>query len=95
MRKRDNVDHTIHLFDPSIELEEIKARPVPPRHRSRRLPDESTQSARSGRVERVTIWRHVVDAKRNKIAATQLAVDRKVEECQIARPALQLQPGAD
>jgi len=51
--------------------------------------------ANIGSVERVTIWRHVVDAKRNKIAATQLAVDRKVEECQIARPALQLQPGAD
>ncbi len=28
----DNVDHTIHLFDPSIELEEIHKRPVPPRH---------------------------------------------------------------
>ena len=30
----DNVDHTIHLFDPSIELQEIKARPVPPRHQA-------------------------------------------------------------
>ena len=28
----DNVDATIHLFDPSIELEEIKSKPVPPRH---------------------------------------------------------------
>jgi hypothetical protein len=32
------VDHTIHLFDPSIELEEIKARPVPPRHQADRPP---------------------------------------------------------
>ena len=30
----DNVDHTIHLFDPNIELEEIKSRPVPPRHQA-------------------------------------------------------------
>lgn len=30
----DNVDHTIHLFDPSIELEEISKRPVPPRHQA-------------------------------------------------------------
>ena len=28
----DNVDHTIHLFDPTIELAEISKRPVPPRH---------------------------------------------------------------
>jgi hypothetical protein len=28
----DNVDATIHLFDPTVELAEIKARPVPPRH---------------------------------------------------------------
>jgi hypothetical protein len=30
----DNVDHTIHLFDPTIELHEIKSRPVPPRHQA-------------------------------------------------------------
>ena len=30
----DNVDHTIHLFDPTIELLEIKSRPVPPRHQA-------------------------------------------------------------
>lgn len=30
----DNVDHTIHLFDPTIELQEIKSRPVPPRHQA-------------------------------------------------------------
>lgn len=30
----DNVDHTIHLFDPSIELQDIKTRPVPPRHKA-------------------------------------------------------------
>ena len=28
----DHVDAAIHIFDPSIELEEIKARPVPPKH---------------------------------------------------------------
>jgi hypothetical protein len=27
----DNLDATIHLFDPSIELGEIRKRPVPPR----------------------------------------------------------------
>jgi hypothetical protein len=30
----DNVDHTIHLIDPDLELQEIKARPVPPRHQA-------------------------------------------------------------
>lgn len=30
----DNVDATIHIFDPTIELEEIKSRPVPPRHQA-------------------------------------------------------------
>ena len=25
----DNIDHTIHVFDPSIELQEISKRPVP------------------------------------------------------------------
>jgi hypothetical protein len=30
----DNVDATIHLFDPEIELAEIKAKPVPPRHQA-------------------------------------------------------------
>jgi len=30
----DNLDSAIHLFDPSIELQEIKARPVPPRHQA-------------------------------------------------------------
>jgi hypothetical protein len=28
----DNVDATIHIFDPSIELEDIRTRPVPPKH---------------------------------------------------------------
>ncbi|MFM9846624.1 MAG: hypothetical protein ACKVP3_05635 [Hyphomicrobiaceae bacterium] len=28
----DHVDAAIHIFDPSIELEEIKSRPVPPVH---------------------------------------------------------------
>jgi hypothetical protein len=30
----DHVDAAIHIFDPSIELEEIKSRPVPPRHQA-------------------------------------------------------------
>ena len=29
-----NVDHTIHIFDPTIELAEIHKRPVPPRHQA-------------------------------------------------------------
>jgi hypothetical protein len=28
----DHIDASIHIFDPSIKLEEIKARPVPPKH---------------------------------------------------------------
>lgn len=28
----DHIDAAIHIFDPTIELVEIKARPVPPRH---------------------------------------------------------------
>ena len=28
----DHIDAAIHIFDPSIELEEIKSRPVPPKH---------------------------------------------------------------
>ena len=28
----DHIDASIHIFDPSIELVEIKARPVPPKH---------------------------------------------------------------
>lgn len=30
----DHVDAAIHIFDPSIELLEIKSRPVPPRHQA-------------------------------------------------------------
>lgn len=30
----DHIDASIHIFDPSIELEEIKARPVPPKHQA-------------------------------------------------------------
>ncbi len=28
----DNLDHTIRLFDPDIDLEEIRPKPLPPRH---------------------------------------------------------------
>src|SRR5436853_7882758 len=30
----DHIDAAFHIFDPSIELEEIKARPVPPKHQA-------------------------------------------------------------
>ena len=30
----DHVDAAIHIFDPDIELEKIKARPVPPQHQA-------------------------------------------------------------
>lgn len=30
----DHIDAAIHIFDPSIELQEIKARPVPPKHQA-------------------------------------------------------------
>ena len=42
-----------------------------------------------GSVERVTVGRHVVDTKHNKVATAQFAVDRKIEQSQIARAALQ------
>lgn len=30
----DNIDHTIHVFDPTIELEGVYKKPVPPRHQA-------------------------------------------------------------
>lgn len=30
----DNLDHTIRLFDPDIDLQEIKPKPLPPRHQA-------------------------------------------------------------
>ena len=51
--------------------------------------------AHIGAVERVTVWRHVIDAKGDKVAASQFAVDCKIEERQIARAQFQLQSGAD
>jgi hypothetical protein len=30
----DHIDAAIHIFDPSIELEELKSRPVPPKHQA-------------------------------------------------------------
>lgn len=35
-----HIDASIHIFDPSIELEEIKARPVPPKHHAFRGPGD-------------------------------------------------------
>jgi hypothetical protein len=40
----DNVDHTIHLFDPSVILSEIKSKPLPPRN-----------AASKGEVSRVVL----------------------------------------
>jgi hypothetical protein len=30
----DNIDASIHIFDPELKLEDIKPRPVPPRHQA-------------------------------------------------------------
>ena len=30
----DNIDAAIHIFDPDIALQEIRAKPVPPRHQA-------------------------------------------------------------
>jgi hypothetical protein len=30
----DNIDAAIHVFDPDLRLEDIKPRPVPPRHQA-------------------------------------------------------------
>src|SRR5262249_24946134 len=51
--------------------------------------------ADAGPVKRITIGRDVTDAQRNEIAASQLAVDREVEERQVAQVPLQVQLGAD
>jgi len=32
----DNIDASIHIFDPDVELEEIRSGPVPPRHQALR-----------------------------------------------------------
>jgi hypothetical protein len=42
----------------------------------------------AGSVKRVTIGRDITNAQRNEIAASQLAVDREVEEHQIAQALL-------
>jgi len=44
-------------------------------------------------VDRVPVRRYIVRAERHEIATTQLAVDRKIEHCEVARAALQLQLG--
>src|SRR6516162_5855613 len=49
----------------------------------------------AGSVKRATIGRDITDAQRNEIAASQLAVDREVEERQIAQAPLELQLGTD
>jgi hypothetical protein len=51
--------------------------------------------ADAGSIKRITIGCDVTDAQRNEIAASELAVDRKVEERQIAQTPLQVPLGAD
>jgi hypothetical protein len=47
--------------------------------------------ADAGSVNCIPIGRDITHAQRNKITASQLAVDREVEECQIAQAPLQFQ----
>jgi hypothetical protein len=44
----DHIDASIHIFDPSIELDEIKARPVPAPHQAFR-----------GRVTRIVLTQDI------------------------------------
>jgi hypothetical protein len=39
-------------------------------------------------------WQYIVDAKRDKVAATQLAVDYEIEQGQV-RAVFQVQPGSN
>src|SRR5262245_13038162 len=48
-----------------------------------------------GAVNSVAVGCHVIDPDRDEIATSQLAVDRQVEQRQVARAALQLQLGPD
>jgi len=43
----------------------------------------------------VTPLDHIVDAKRDQITAAQLAVDGKVEQCEVPGSMFQLQPNPD
>ena len=53
-----------------------------PRHIRQFEPDRPTglPLAYVGAVDGVAVGRHVIDTKRDKIAAAQLAVDRKIEQ---------------
>jgi putative ABC transport system substrate-binding protein len=46
-------------------------------------------------VDRVTVRRDVVHAESDEVASAQLAVDREIEQCQVARVPFKLQPGSD
>jgi hypothetical protein len=46
-------------------------------------------------VERVAVGRHVVEAHGHHIATAQLAVDREIEEGEVAHSPLKLQLGPD
>lgn len=51
--------------------------------------------ANVGTVDGAAVRRHVIDAKGDKVAAAQLAVDGEIEERQITRALLQLQLGSE
>jgi hypothetical protein len=67
------------------------------RHLGQLEPDGSAglALADSGAVDGVAVRRHVIDAERHQIAASQLAVDGEVEQHQVTRAPLELQPGSD
>jgi hypothetical protein len=48
-----------------------------------------------GSVDCISVRRHVIDFKRDDVAATQLAVDRLIEHREVARSPLYLKLGPD
>jgi hypothetical protein len=48
-----------------------------------------------GAIHRIPAWCNVLYPKCDDIAAPQLAVDRQIENCQVARPSVHLQSGTD
>ena len=51
--------------------------------------------ANRGAVQRVAVRRNIIDANGNDVTATQLAVDRQVEQCEVAFAVLDLQLRSD
>jgi hypothetical protein len=48
-----------------------------------------------GAINRIPAWCNVLDPKSDDIAAPQLAVNRQIEHCQVARASVYLQSGTD